>query len=60
MNATETEWITRAEAARRAGVHLRTVAGWLAKGKLTRYVDGVGRVRIDADELRTLIEPRLP
>lgn len=53
-----TEWITKREAAARAGVIVRTIDNWLAAGRLTKHRDGVGHVRIDAAELTRLITPR--
>lgn len=47
--------ITKREAADRAGVIIRTVNNWLALGKLTKHVNGLGQVRIDADELDRLL-----
>lgn len=52
METAEKTWLTRQEAAERAGVHLRTVARWLAEGTLTGHrVRGRHRVRIDASEV---------
>lgn len=55
---TDTEWITRRQAAERSGAGMRTIDGWLASGKLAKYTDGLGRVRIDAAELDELLRPR--
>lgn len=54
----ERTYITVNEAAERAGVDPKTVRRWYrTDGKLTKYVTGTGRVRIDADELARLINP---
>lgn len=52
-----TEWLTRRQAADRAGVHLRTVATWLSTGVLTRHRVGVNGVRVDAAEVDALLTP---
>ena len=52
-----TVWLTRQEAADRAGVHLRTVATWLTQGHLTRHLSGVNGVRIDQQELDDFLAP---
>lgn len=55
---TEQTWLTRTEAAARAGVDVRTVDRWLETKRLTRYRAGPrGAVRIRASELDTLLEP---
>lgn len=58
METTEKTWLTRREAAQRAGVGLRTIARRLADGKLTRHRDELTRrVLIDADELDAVRKP---
>lgn len=53
-----TQWLTRADAAARVGVSVRTIARMLAEGRLTRYYAGRGRnVRIDAAELDRTMSP---
>lgn len=51
-------WLTRLEAAERAGRDLSTIARWLREGKLTKHVSAMNRVCIDADELDALLAPR--
>lgn len=53
----KTVWLTRKEAAERAGVSLRTIANCLADGRLTRHKDKLGRVMIDAAEVDALAFP---
>lgn len=48
---TEKNLITKGEAASRARVTMRSIDNWLHTGKLTKHVNGLGQVRIDADEL---------
>jgi excisionase family DNA binding protein len=50
-------WLSRQEAAARAGVSLRTIANCLADGRLTRHKDKLGRVKIDAAEVDALAFP---
>lgn len=50
-------WLTRQQAADRAGVSLRTIANCLADGRLTRHKDKLGRVKIDAAEVDALASP---
>jgi len=50
--------ISRDSAAALAGVSVRTVDRWLARGLLTKYVDGRGFVSVDADELTRLLSPQ--
>lgn len=58
METAEKTWLTRREAAARAGVGLRTIARKLADGTLTRHRDGLShRVLIDAAELDAALEP---
>jgi phage terminase Nu1 subunit (DNA packaging protein) len=52
-----TEWITRQQAASRAGVNLRTIDNWTRTGVVTKHVDGVGRTWIDGAELDELLKP---
>lgn len=54
----ETVWLSRQEAADRAGVSLRTIAACLADGRLTKHKDKLNRVRIDAAEVDALVFPR--
>jgi predicted site-specific integrase-resolvase len=58
MTDTNRKMITRAAAARRAGVSVRTVDRWLASGGLIKYVDGRGRITVDEDEVDRLLTPR--
>lgn len=58
MDENTRELISRDEAARRAGVSVRTVGRWVFQGRLTKYTDGLGHVRIDAAELRELTTPQ--
>lgn len=59
MRTAEKTWLTRQEAADRAGVHVRTVSRWLAEGTLTRRrVRGRSRVLIDASELDAVTLPQ--
>lgn len=54
----ESGYLTRNEAAVRAGVTLRTVTRWLTEGHLTKIPGRRGRraaTLIDADELNRLI-----
>lgn len=37
---------------------MRTMSRWLADGKLTKHTDGLGHVRIDAEELDRLTTPQ--
>lgn len=53
---TENILITKRAAAERAGVIVRTVDNWLAVGKLTKHVNGLGQVRISAEELDRLLK----
>lgn len=59
---TEQTWLTRAEAAVRAGVDVRTIDRWIQAGHLTRYRAGAGKklgfaVQIRASELDALLQP---
>ena len=47
--------ITKKEACRRAGITYRTLDLWFKSGKLTKYVNGLGHVGVDPDELERLI-----
>jgi excisionase family DNA binding protein len=58
MTDTPNRPITRATAALMLGVSTRTLARYLADGRLTRYEDGLGRVRIDEDEVVRLLSPQ--
>lgn len=55
MTDTPKNLITRERARLRAGVGLRTIDRWLHDGRLVKYTDAFGRVRVDADELDRLI-----
>lgn len=55
MTDTPRNLITRAEACDRAGVSMRTMDRWLFTGRLTKYTDARGQVRVDADELESRI-----
>lgn len=58
METKEKTWLTRRQAADRAGVGLRTIARRLADGTLTRHRDDLThRVMIDAEELDRALEP---
>lgn len=48
--------ITKREAATRAGVTTRSIDNWLITKKLTKHVNGLGQVRVDADELDRLLK----
>jgi excisionase family DNA binding protein len=57
MTTAQKTWLTRAEAAERAGISLRTVDRMLADGTLTgRRVRGRYRVKIDRTELDLAME----
>lgn len=51
--------ISRAQAARMAGVSQRTLDGWLASGKLPAFKLG-GRVLIDPADVRAMLRPKTP
>lgn len=54
-----TDWLTRQEAADRAGVTVRTIDNWVLNGVLTKHLGGIRRVRIDAAELDAFLAPRI-
>jgi hypothetical protein len=54
---TKTQWLTREQAAGRAGVSVRTIDRWLTHRLLTRHVRGARSTRIDAGELDALLDP---
>lgn len=58
MNDTPEHPITRTAAASMLGVSTRTLARYLSDGKLTRYEDALGRVRLDEDEVIQASTPR--
>lgn len=58
MTETQKQMITRAAAARRAGVSVRTVDRWLSSGALIKYADGRGRVLVDQDEVDRFLAPQ--
>jgi excisionase family DNA binding protein len=60
MTTAQKTWLTRAEAAERAGISLRTVDRWLSNGTLTRYTNRNRRVRINADELKNATDLFVP
>jgi len=60
MTTAQKTWLTRAEAAERAGISLRTVDRMLADGTLTRYRNRSRRVRINADELENATDLFVP
>lgn len=47
--------LSKAEAAKRAGVTPRTINRWVSQGYLTKYVGQVNRVRISQRELDRFI-----
>lgn len=51
-------WMSRAEAADHAGVSLRTLCRWLAKGLLTRHLTGEGNVLVSRKELENFLSPK--
>jgi hypothetical protein len=51
------DMIDRKEARKRLGCSQQTVDNYLAKGWLTRYKDGRGRVWIDPAEVERLLTP---
>jgi hypothetical protein len=51
------EWITRKQARDMIGCSLRTVDHMLTDGRLTKYLDGMGRIWIHPDEIRDLVTP---
>lgn len=51
-------WLTRKEAARRAGVSVRTIDRWTQEGHLTRHRTNIRSVRINAGELEEKITPK--
>jgi excisionase family DNA binding protein len=52
-----TEWITRKQACALIGCSMRTIDHMFSDGRLTKHVDGLGRVRINPDEVTILITP---
>jgi excisionase family DNA binding protein len=58
MKPREKIWLTRAQAAKRARLGLRTIDRMMADGRLIRHRDALGRVRIEQSELDALITPR--
>ena len=47
--------ITKKEACALAGITARTLDLWFRQEKITKYVNGLGAVRVDEDELIQLI-----
>lgn len=61
MNVNREKWCTRAQAAARAGVSLRTIDRWTEAGDLTKYnVGGRQWVRYATAEIDAMITPREP
>lgn len=54
---TRERYLTRAEAAARARVDVRTIDRWLRAGRLQRYREGARSVRVDSRELDALTTP---
>ena len=50
-------WLSRSEAAARAGVDITTVDRWMKKGALGKYLSG-RRVRVSMEELDRYLEPK--
>lgn len=50
-------FLTPAQAAEAAGVHIGTIRRWLADGRLTAYRVGPRFLKIDPAELDRLVEP---
>lgn len=57
MTTPHEHWLTRRQAADRAGCGIRTVDRWLAAGLLARYTTPTGHVRIDPAQLDALRTP---
>lgn len=54
----EVTWLTRAEAAVHARVHVRTIDKWVVDGRLTKYtVKGLQSVRFKREEIDALMVP---
>lgn len=54
----DTEWITRDEAAELVGVNVRTVDKWANDGRITRYrIGGLQWVRFNRSEVLAMMEP---
>jgi excisionase family DNA binding protein len=54
--AENNEWITRNETAKLLGVHPRTVDYYIKRGYLTKYADGLGRIRLSRAEVESKIK----
>lgn len=50
-------WLSRSEAAARAGVDITTVDRWMKKGALGKYLSG-RRVRVNREELDEFLKPK--
>jgi len=57
MTEHDTRWITRQDAAIRAGVALRTIDRWRAEGRLTTYKVRGLYVRLSEVEVSQMIDP---
>lgn len=58
MKTKETTWMTKRQAAARAGVSTRTIDRLLSAGKLTRYRrPGTRHILIDAHQLAAAMAP---
>jgi hypothetical protein len=51
------EWITRKQARDMIGCSMRTIDHMFTDGRLTKHLDGMGRIWIDAEEIRALLRP---
>lgn len=56
-NSAPPVWLSRSEAAARAGVDITTVDRWMKKGALGKYRSG-RRVRVNREELDEYLKPR--
>jgi len=50
-------WLSRSEAAARAGVDITTVDRWMKKGAIGKYISG-RRIRVNREELDKYLEPK--
>jgi excisionase family DNA binding protein len=55
-NKSRRRLVSMAEAAEIAGVHHLTIRRWIAKGVLTGYRVGPRLIRVDLDELESIIQ----
>lgn len=60
MSETEKTFITRTQAAERAGVAVTTIDRWVRHGQLTRYkvIGGAETTRFDQEQLDRLLTPQ--